>query len=188
MAPGPIAVAAGAQALVQGVGKAIEKASPTLPSDLAGPHPDLFRLLGDAQRHILEHFETMSPRNGDLDLSQNEASRDHVDPLKTLRMNDVFTAVNGVPTRFLLIARPGFIAHIAGLRVFPLNPAQTMAGIAVQVEVEGRTIQRVPSLDYSRPVTMDRDDVLVLVVSNTTGGDVQLGYAATGWLRANKKV
>lgn len=188
MAPAPFLTAIAGGAAGQALVDAAKAKSPTLPVDLTGPQPDLFRLLGDAHRHILEHFETIAPRNGDLDLSQNEADRGFVDPDKTLRMNDVFTAVNGTPKVFKIIARQGFIAHLKGLRVSPLNPAQTMVGINVEVNIEGRTIQRVPNLDFARPFLMDRDDVLVLVVTNTTGGDVVLGYAATGWLRANKKV
>lgn len=183
MAPGPIATAAAGAIVGQAVGDLAKKASPTLPHD-----GDLWKLLGDAQRHLLEHFETVSPRRDDLDLGHNETGRDQVDASKTLRMSDTFTAANGVPKVFQLIARPGFVAHLAGLRVFPLNPAQSMAAVDVKVEVRGRVVQRVPELDYARPLTMDRDDVLVLVVTNTSGGDLQLGYALKGWLRANKKV
>lgn len=155
------------------------------------PQPELWHLIErsvkDAADQLLAHFETLQPRHEDLDIAHNRVDDGKLDTQVTTIPNQSFTAVNGTPKVFKIVARPGWVAHIKRLRIFPLNPTQSFVAVAVKAEYSGRTIQNIADLDYRRPVMLDRDDVLTVTITNTSGGDLVLAYALDGWLRANKQ-
>jgi hypothetical protein len=178
---GPAGLIIGAEV----AGRVLDKASRPSPKDQKGPQPELWALLGDAASHILQHMETVAPRHEDVDIAHNSIDTGRLDSTLTTRPNGDITAVNGTPLVLKFAARQGFVAHVSGIDIKSRNPAQSLTGVAVQVEMNGRVIQRVSSLRFVRPVMLDRDDVLAIIVTNTSGGDLALEYSILGWLRAH---
>lgn len=170
--------------LITGALKKGSKVDPDVAPEIAAAFNPLWELLGDAEEHILQHFETIHPRARDMDLSQNAVQNTVQGEDTTLLPNQTFQVANNDTARYVFVARQGFVAHVTGLDVKALDPTQSMAAVAVNVSFQGRAVQRVPCLDFSRPIMLDRDDRLVIEVTNTSGAAVDLSYAVKGWLRS----
>ena len=152
--------------------------------EMAQAFKELWSLIGEPAVHILQHMETVSPRSGDLDIAHNSVQN-------RVQGDDVVTVPNGVETiadaaqkRLVFVAREGFVAHITDVLVQNLDAAGSLAGVTVTVQAQGRTIQAVPALHYVRPVMLDRDDRLVVTVTNASGASIDVTWCILGWLRS----
>lgn len=182
---GPLGFAAAGMA----ADAAVKSVTSPIPKHQNGPQPELWKLVGDAAAHILQHFETVQPRHEDVDIAHNfVAAQGGQDPLVTLVPNDDFDIANGATTTLRFKARSGFVAHITKVAVNRRENNQDMSDVTVKVYAQGRLVQRIFELDYVRPIMLDRDDELVIVVTNNSGAERNMHYHIQGWLRANKQV
>lgn len=153
--------------------------------------PEQFRVaLGTAMRgaagEVLRHLHTIQPRYEALDISHNESE---VAPGgKTFRPNDVVPLAPGASVALQFIARPGHMAQVSAYEVRNLALDGGLDAVEVRVEVGGQPVGRIPRLVFRRPVTLDRNDTMLIYLKNNGGANVVLSYALEGWLLAARDV
>jgi hypothetical protein len=139
---------------------------------------DLFKAQqGTEVRQLLQHFFDVHPRNEDLDISAN------ADRLGNNAPAGRVSILAGATASVKIRSRPGFVLYMDRVRVARSDGNVDLSLTTVQVLKQGIQVGFLPDTRFRRRAFLDRDDLLVINITNGTAGTLSYDYSVEGFAR-----